>query len=100
MAVDLTSTGIDLSDPKYELFLIQLQVNILNAHGRDHSTHLVLRFTAQPKAVKQWIQNFARARLTSARKQLEEAKRFRETGQPGDLFVSVFLSANGYSYLG
>jgi len=100
MAVDLTSTGIDLSDPKYEQFLIQLQGNILKGHGRDHSTHLVLRFTAQPKAVKQWIQNFARARLTSARKQLEEAKRFRETGQTGDLFASVSLSATGYKYLG
>ncbi|MGH9934720.1 MAG: Dyp-type peroxidase, partial [Blastocatellia bacterium] len=100
MAVDLTATGIDLFDPKYEQALIQLQGNILKAHGRNFSTHLVLRFTAQPKAVKEWIQNFARARLTSAKKQLEEAKRFRETGQPGDLFVSVFLSATGYKHLG
>ncbi|MCI0389028.1 MAG: Dyp-type peroxidase [Acidobacteria bacterium] len=100
MAIDLTATGIDLSDPKYEQALIQLQGNILKAHGRDFSTHLVLRFTAKPKAVKEWIQNLARTRLTSAKKQLEEAKVFRETGQSGGVFVSVFLSATGYKYLG
>ncbi len=77
MAIDLTAIGIDLFDPKYEQALIQLQGNILKAHGRDFSTHLVLVFTAEPKVVKEWIQNFARARLTSARKQLEEARRFR-----------------------
>ncbi len=100
MAINLNATGIDLSDPQYEQMLIQLQGNILKAHGRDYSTHLVLRFTAKPLVVKEWIQQLARTRLTSSKKQLEEAERFRTTGQTGDLFASLFLSATGYQYLG
>jgi len=100
MAIDLTVTGIDPSDQKYDQMLNQLQGNILKAHGRDHSAHIILRFTAEPKAAKQWIQQFARERLTTAKQQIEEAKRFRETGQPGKMFVSVFLSATGYQKLG
>lgn len=100
MAIDLNANGIELNDPQFQQMLVQLQGNILKAHGRDRSTHLVLRFTGPARTVKEWIQNLARTRLTSAGKQLEEAKRFRQTGQPGDLFVSLFLSATGYKYLG
>lgn len=99
MAIDLNATGIDLNDPQYQQMLVQLQGNILKAHGRDLSTHLILRFTGQPQAVKEWIQNFARTRVTNAKKQLEEAARFRATRQPGDLFGSLALSATGYKYL-
>ncbi len=100
MAIDLTATGINPFDPKYEQMLNQLQGNILKSHGRDHSAHLILRFIAEPRAVKEWIQQLARTRLTSAKQQVEEAKRFRETGQTGELFVSIFLSASGYRHLG
>ncbi|MGH9852177.1 MAG: Dyp-type peroxidase, partial [Blastocatellia bacterium] len=65
MAVDLDATGIDPLDPKYDQMLKQLQGNILKSHGRDHSAHIVLRFTAEPHAAKQWIQQFARERLTT-----------------------------------
>jgi Dyp-type peroxidase family len=100
MSIDLNETAIDLLDSKYEKMLVQLQGNILKAHGRDHSAHLVLRFTAEPPAVKEWIQQLARTQLTSAKQQLEEAKRFRENRQPGKLFVSIFLSSTGYQRLG
>ena len=100
MAIDLTATGIDPTDPAYEQMLIQLQGNILKSHGRDYSSHIILRFTGNAPAVKEWIQNFARTQLTSAKQQVEEAKRFRETGQPGKMFVSMFLTAAGYEHLG
>ncbi|MGH9834942.1 MAG: Dyp-type peroxidase [Blastocatellia bacterium] len=100
MAVDLDATGIDPLDPKYDQMLKQLQGNILKSHGRDHSAHIVLRFTAEPHAAKQWIQRFARERLTTAKQQIEEAKQFRETRQPGKMFAGMFLSATGYQKLG
>ncbi len=100
MAVDLTKTGIDPLDPQYKQMLIQLQGNILKSHGRDHSAHILLRFTAPAQQTKEWIQNFARERLTSASQQLEEAARFRETGLPGKMFIGIFLSATGYEALG
>jgi len=100
MAVDLNATGIDPLDLKYDQMLNQLQGNILKSHGRDHSAHLVLRFTAEPRAAKQWIQQFARERLTSSKQQFEEAKQFRETKQPGKVFAGIFLSATGYQKLG
>lgn len=100
MPIDLSATGIDLSDPKYGQMLVQLQGNIFKSHGREHSAHLVLRFTGQPRAVKEWIQNLARTRLTSAKQQLEDTARFRATGQSGQLFTGIFLSATGYRHLG
>jgi Dyp-type peroxidase family len=100
MAVDLTKTGIDPSDPLYKQMLNQLQGNILKSHGRKHSAHILLRFTAAPRETKQWIQNFARENLTSASQQIEEASRFRATGQPGKLFTNISLSASGYEALG
>lgn len=92
MPIDLSATGINLSDLQYKQMLVQLQGNIFKGHGRKHSAHLVLRFTGQPRAVKEWIQNLARTRLTSAKQQMEDTAR--------QLFVSIFLSATGYRHLG
>ncbi|MCI0336779.1 MAG: Dyp-type peroxidase [Acidobacteria bacterium] len=100
MTIDLTKTGIDPFDLIYKQMLNQLQGNILKPHGRDYSSHIILRFTAEARATKEWIQNFARAQLSSALQQVEEAKSFRETQQPGQMFVSIFLSASGYEHLG
>ena len=38
--------------------------------------------------------------MTSAQQQLDEAAQYRQYGIPGRLFMSFFLSASGYTYLG
>ncbi len=99
MAIDLKETSIDLSLSKFENLIKQLQGGILKSNGRDHTAHLLLRFKAEPKAVKQWIQTFARENLTSTKQQIEDTKRFRETRE-SKLFVNFYLSADGYKHLG
>jgi Dyp-type peroxidase family len=79
--------------------LASLQGNILRGHGRDRSVHIFLRFKAgQETAVKKWIRELAE-RVTSAQRQLDEAKQYQQYRIPGCLFVSFFLSAKGYEYL-
>lgn len=99
MAIDLKETRIDISLSKYDNLKKQLQGGILKSHGRNHTAHLLLRFTAEPKAVKQWIQTFARDNLTSTKQQMEDTERFRQTGE-SKLFVNFYLSADGYKHLG
>ena len=78
--------------------LKSLQGNILQGHGRDHSVHIFLRFTAPRPTVKRWIARRARD-ITSAQQQLDEIAQYRQNGIPGRLFMSFFLSATGYTYL-
>lgn len=80
--------------------LENLQGNILRGHGRSHAVHIFLQFKDGKQAkVERWINRFA-ARITSAQQQLEEAKQYRQYKIPGRLFLSFFLSARGYAYLG
>jgi len=87
MAIDLKETRVDLSLKKFENLIKQLQGGVLKSNGRDHTAHLFLRFAAQPKAVKQWIQTFARENLTSTKQQMEDTERFRKTRE-SKLFVT------------
>src|SRR5919197_2688172 len=73
--------------------LENLQGNILRGYGRRHALHFFLRFKVDKQAeVKRWLKGLA-PRITSAYDQLDRAERSR-------LFMSVFLSAKGYEYLG
>jgi Dyp-type peroxidase family len=77
-----------------------LQGNILRGHGRNHSVHIFLNFKAGKETqVKQWITELAE-HITSAQKQLWEAEQYRQNRVPEHLFMSFFLSAKGYKYLG
>jgi Dyp-type peroxidase family len=78
--------------------LKSLQGNILQGHGRDHSVHIFLRFTAPRPTVKQWIARCA-GDITSAQQQLDEIAQYRQDSIPGRAFMSFFLSASGYTYL-
>jgi Dyp-type peroxidase family len=82
-----------------QALLIKLQGNILKGHGRDHSVHIFLKFTANKLIVKQRISELAKE-ITSAQQQLDEARRYRDYKIPGPTFMSFFLSASGYRYLG
>jgi Dyp-type peroxidase family len=77
-----------------------LQGHILRSHGRDRSIHIFLRFLpGKSTQAKRWIAQIA-PRITSAQKQLDEAKQYDHgKGASGDLFCCFFLSARGYRIL-
>jgi Dyp-type peroxidase family len=100
MSVDLADKGIDDKAKKYQKMLANLQGNILKGHGRDHSVHLFLRFTATPRMVRDWVRTFADHYVTPASQQLKEAEEFNNYRLPGGLLGNFFLSAKGYEALG
>ncbi|MEB3335088.1 MAG: Dyp-type peroxidase [Cyanobacteriota bacterium] len=78
-----------------------LQGNIVKSHGRDHSVLLFVRWRNDCLSeVRRWIAGFAEGWITSAAMQFEEARRFRESGAPGQVFGSLYLSRLGYEALG
>jgi Dyp-type peroxidase family len=80
--------------------LENLQGNILQGHGRDHSVHIFLRFNDEKRySVKKWIKSLSKC-ITSAQRQLDEIEQYRQYRIPGRLFISFFLSASGYTSLG
>ncbi len=78
--------------------LKNLQGNILQGHGRDHSVHIFLRFTGNETAVKGWIKGLAED-ITCAQLQLDEIEQYRQYSIPSRVFMNFFLSAKGYEYL-
>jgi Dyp-type peroxidase family len=100
MPVDLTDMRIDYKAEKYQNMLANLQGNILKGHGRDHSVHLFLKFTATPRMVRNWVRALTDRYVTSARQQLKEVEEFNKYRIPGGLFGNFFLSAKGYEALG
>ena len=97
---DTPITEDDLKCRELRTALDNLQGNILRGHGRDHSVHIFLQFRPnRGEAAKDWIAKLAQEeRITSALKQLEEAKNRRDDGDK--VFCSFFLSARGYDTLG
>lgn len=93
--------GIDVENPgHYETLIADLQGNILKGHGRDYSVHLFLEFkTEQTEVIKQWIENFAKSYVKSAKQQSDESVRYRNTGISGGLFANFLLSCKGYEAL-
>src|SRR5262249_40694931 len=80
--------------------LQNLQGNILKSHGRGAALRLFLTFRPDKQAeVKEFLREFGRE-LTSAAIQLEQARRYAETHEPGEPFACLCLSAHGYEYLG
>jgi Dyp-type peroxidase family len=94
--------GLDGQNPgPYAQLLSDLQGNIIKSHGREHSVMLFVQWRAgQDKASRRWIANFAASLITSAALQFAEAHNFRETGESGRVFGSLYLSRRGYEALG
>ena len=86
-------------DDKVAAALADTQGNILKGSGRDHHIHLFVKFTAEPEAVKAWLQMMGAEYVTSAWQQKQEADARRATGDDGGLFVNLCLSAAGYTRL-
>jgi len=81
--------------------LHDLQGNILKGHGRDHSAQLFLQFKSGKTAdARNWIANRLKLRITTAWKQLDDAKKHRATGADAGPFWAFFVSAVGLTYFG
>lgn len=88
-----------LDDPAHAPWLRNLQGNILSGHGRDHTLHIFVRMPADVARAKAAIAGLL-PHLTSAHKQEQERRQFKDFGIPGRLFATLHLSANGYRKLG
>ena len=95
-------TLINENDAQLADLFKNLQGNILKGHGREHTANIFIHCNkGQRTAVKDWLKSLvARNIITSAKEQLEDAARFKETGADGGMFGTVLISAEGYDYLG
>jgi Dyp-type peroxidase family len=108
MPLDLKTNQepINPTDPQYQDVLEDLQGNILKGHGRDKSVHIFLTFPNPQEnpekidALKNWMAELAINEITSAKRQLDEAKAWRENETPGETFFHFALSSSGYTKLG
>lgn len=108
MPLDLNANQgpIDPTNPQYQDVLEDLQGNILKGHGRDKSVHIFFTFPNPQEnpekidALKTWIAQLAANKITSAKRQLDEAKAWRENEIPGKTFFHLSLSSSGYTKLG
>jgi Dyp-type peroxidase family len=93
--------AFDPINPNDAALLPHMQGNILKGHGRDHTMHIFLQFDSSRKGeVTKWIAGLAVDTITSAQKQLDERKLYKNSGIPGGIFASFYLSVKGYDVLG
>ncbi len=90
---------IDWQKPEFKAMLKDLQANILKGHGRPATRNVFLTVkTGQAVAARTGLSKLAPL-VTSALSQLEETKKFQETGASGGTVVLAFLSRAGYKAL-
>jgi Dyp-type peroxidase family len=101
MADILNKTNVTLTNPIFSDLLTSLQGNILKHHGRTHAWHIFLQFkTGKKTAARKWIANFAKTKITSSKKQLQDAEQHRLDPEfDGGLFFNLSLSVTGYQKL-
>ncbi len=102
MAINLAATLAWTKANAEELNMLQaLQGNILKGHGRDYTANIFFKLDpAKPLDSKRLLRQFANENLTSAFKQLNDAKQFKETHVDGGPFMHLALSFKGYQALG
>jgi len=91
---------IDMYDLSYDELFENLQGNILKGHGRNFTAHIFVRFYRNNRTdAKQWLKNFSE-KITSCKKQLKETIQFKKNGVSGGVFLGLYLTREGYDYLG
>lgn len=89
--LDKTLDDSNINEPETRKFLSALQANILKGHGRDHVALLFLEIKDVDKA-RTFLRNY---KVTDSATQLQETKRFKESGDPGGVVRLVFISHAG-----
>ncbi|MES2518387.1 MAG: Dyp-type peroxidase [Bacteroidota bacterium] len=98
--IDLTQKAIDQRDLQFHNLFSNLQGNILKGHGREHTTHIFVRFNGGRKLrARAWVRDFAE-RITSCQTQLKDTEVFKRNCVSGGMFVGFLLAAEGYDYFG
>ena len=102
MPIDLTKPlAWKKADHDQQRMLRALQGNILKGHGRPVTINIFFKIDAgKEHAMRAALRAIANYHAISAYQQLLEAEKFKETGESGNPFVAVFLSATGYAALG
>lgn len=88
------------SDATVEAVLEDAQANIFKGHGREHTKHLYLSFDGADQVRLRAAIGELAAAMHDAKRQLEEAERYRQSGSSGGRIICFFLSATGYQRLG
>jgi Dyp-type peroxidase family len=94
-SVDLNKPLDDLSPAPNNALLGSLQANILKGHGRKHTVNVFFEIL-QTAAARTWMSHL---NITSAEQQLEQTRRFKKHGIPGDPVICLGLSAKGLKEL-
>lgn len=95
--IKLSQSKLDINDLSLRPVFEDIQGNILKSHGRSHSRHLFLQFTADAAQHQQWIGKLGN-RITSALEQYQTSLDFKKSGQE-HLFTGFMLSYDGYKAL-
>jgi Dyp-type peroxidase family len=97
--IDVNST-LDTSLPEAQDFLNSIQGNIVKGHGRDFTSHILVKMTGQADNVRSWISKFAADHVTSAGETRRQATTWKVSQDAGDPFSMFLLSPDGFRYLG
>lgn len=93
-------TNLNPMDFSNDPLLSELQGNILKGHGREHTTHIFVKFKdGEQINVKKWIKNFGEKYVTSCKKQLRDRELYKRNKVDGGIFASILFTAKGYEYL-
>jgi Dyp-type peroxidase family len=86
--------------PAQLAMLNDLQGNILDGHGRDHTSNLFVRFNASKRNdARAFVADVAR-KIVSALDQLLKARAYQTQKTDGGTFVAFMLTSGGYDALG
>lgn len=90
---------VNPNDLSYDQMLENLQGNILKGHGRNFTSHLLIRFYKNNRiSALEWIRNFSE-RVTSCKEQIKETAMYKKHGISGNIFMGFYITGEGYSFI-
>ena len=103
--VDMSQTWVLRDDPNLQDLFADIQGNILQSHGRDHTRQIFFRFgsyntKAQIMKNRKWLAKIAQKYVTSQRGQFQQIRRHRVYPTEESLFGNLMLAAPGYAAVG
>ena len=96
-SIKLSDSLINSESSEGVKFLDCIQGNILKSHGREESIHIFLKVNDSEKC-KKWISNFSKKYVTSAFKQQNQTKRWKNDNHHS-IFCNMMFSSSAYNSL-